>query len=1022
MSQLCSLQPYRPLLLACETIGWLHMIEKASIDFLRRQGGQNSGESAAKWFEELKFALEILNAIKKLYQKDSKKNPDEKLDASIWPENPEDFFTQYSERNGTGLLGLLQAAHAMASGIEKQSYKDDTIKYLKQDTTHLWSSTAFGHPLRNLVVDPPELLGDEGRKGLLDAVRQLLEGLLNLSSSSSNENDSWGKWRQEAVGIKPPGWLRKAFSATVAETRLPNNDVTLFDQSYVAAALFKSAVAGALLEGDAFPWSNSDHKNMTRWRLLTVAVGIDHFEARSVRIGDWTGTRLALDAFFEKVRSWVEVELAVGSLLYADGGIWVFSFPGERFGKNESSGGKEDDQLRSWKDELLKTIDQFASEAGLELPPYCRLGESSRSLVGMAAEIRKAREAVATPLHRDWSPHRDSRSASNKGHICPVCLVREGEGLDKQSPCAPCRNRRTRRLEKWLSGDLERDSIWFGEVADANDRLALLTMSLDIEPWLDGSRVDALRAQAIPQWAENNPQLKGPSNQTGDIPSDFPGLVARIKERLLSPTEKNSKLPKDLVLESLQSGYKHEAGWESFFAKIVEDRTESVRWDDLDTQGRAEWLAHQLLRKLPSPGRIYRFQRQVEEFFQALLGEFRAIAASHANRWRVRRLWVEPMDSAYFQGKDNQTYHGRYREAPLGLLFREDAGKFLTISNLARVFKPEEEPRLPTEPLFLKSDDGENIWLSVKSVHEVKDDLANLAIYHPLIPLDLSPVRFRVLLPLEALSACVDLAIERWKEQFARVWDRLPLRVGVVAFPRMTPFQAAIEAARNLESGLETAQGQETETWRLTNCETREGIVSLVFQPADRTRQILQTVPIRLPGERKDLFYPYFVVEDGNTRFPRDFRHPDGRVFRHAEDLRSGDGVRLYPSLVSTLFLEGTAQRFDPPAPRPLSDWPRMRELFRMLDRSAPSPTALRGAWSELIERRQLWQSPEGGWALGKGDEKAWLEYSRAVLSDRLGIRGALLDELVEAAQDDLLDWSLEWHLRVLKHQISGKK
>lgn len=36
------LQTHRPLLLAMEAIGWLHMTGKAHVDFLREQAGQSS--------------------------------------------------------------------------------------------------------------------------------------------------------------------------------------------------------------------------------------------------------------------------------------------------------------------------------------------------------------------------------------------------------------------------------------------------------------------------------------------------------------------------------------------------------------------------------------------------------------------------------------------------------------------------------------------------------------------------------------------------------------------------------------------------------------------------------------------------------------------------------------------------------------------------------------------------------------------------------------------------------------------
>jgi hypothetical protein len=166
------------------------------------------------------------------------------------------------------------------------------------------------------------------------------------------------------------------------------------------------------------------------------------------------------------------------------------------------------------------------------------------------------------------------------------------------------------------------------------------------------------------------------------------------------------------------------------------------------------------------------------------------------------------------------------------------------------------------------------------------------------------------------------------------------------------------------------------------------------------------------------VFYPYLAVEDKQVRFPLDFQHPNGRVFRHAKDLRSGDGVLVHPSLIATIFMDGTAKRFEPLSCRQLTEWLRMRDLWRLMDRHAPSQTALRGAWSELMERRGAWQGPNGTWF--EGGKTAWLDLARAVFHERLGVRDACLETLVQAAGDEILDWSLEWHMSVLKKQVSG--
>lgn len=1021
----------RPLLLACEAIGWLHMTGKARINFLREHGGQKTGYEYKTWHEQEQPPFPWGDQLQWAKDKYNKAIP--------WPDTPEEFIKRHAEKTSEiNFISLLQAGHAMASGIEKNT-PSATTQYLGQDVTHTWLSTAFGHPIRNLLADPPELLTDVGWKNLLGQIETLLTALKRLGAPSANDINDWDDWRSWRDGaIGPDGWLRKLFSSTLAETRLPNNDVTLFDQSYVTAALFKSAVAGALLEKGNFSLADGNLKQKTRWRLLTVGIGADHYEARAVKIGDWTGARLALDAFFTKVCRLVEVDLAVGSLLYRDGEICVFSFPGERPGHDEKGYKGGDLQIPEWEDWLTEEIDGYAHGADLETPPYCHISDPSRSLVGMTKEIRMARETMSVPLHRDWQiPGKDE----SEGHVCPVCLVRKSKKMSiygnekipsKEQPCEICKKRRTGRLNAWLGDKLNADTIWISEVADANDRVALVTMSLDIEPWLDGTRLDALRTQAISEWRKFNPVLKYQQNenkknkgqqnkdkqkkQTNKIlqnPIDpsacFDSLFQYIKGKVASP-DRN-----DPVLSNLQDGYSEEENLESFFSKIVEDRSDSPRWNALDDNGRARWLEHQLFCKLASPGRIYRFWRQAEGFFKILLAEFREIAAADPNRRRVRRLVLKPDNGSSGPWEDRQTYHGRYGDAPVSLLYREETKDFLTICNLDRLPKPEQDKKcLSGITLELKADDS----MDAKRLTALSAENASgaLGVYHPVIPLELSPVRFRILLPLETASNCVDRAIERWTEQFSAVWDRLPLRIGVVAFSRMTPFQSVIEAARNLEEALDDGKGPET--WRISACETREGVTALSIKSLDRSYEFLKTVPIRLPDGRDDLFYPYLAVEDKQVRFPLDFQHPNGQTFRHAKDVRTGDGIRIYPSKVATIFMDSAAKRFEPARDRPLAEWQRMRHLWEAVDRHAPSQTALRGAWSEIVERRENWLGPDGTWF--EGGKAAWLDFARAIFSERLGAQEAFLETLLQAADDDLLDWSLEWHINVLKKQISG--
>jgi hypothetical protein len=1011
-SRFGELRNHRPLFLACEAIGWLHMTGKAKADFLRKYGGQPNDYDYRRWYERENPPFpwsDLLQWVKQRYP----------LSGNAWPASLTEFITKHTERN-PGLLGLLQAGHGMASGIEK-NIPASTSGYLDQDVTHMWLTTAFGYPVRNLLQDPPEVLTPNGWQRLVGEIKHILEQLQNLGQTNTADAGVWWQWRENAIG--PESYLRRAFLSTLAETRLPNNDVTLWDQSYVAAALFKSAVAGAVLVS-SFPWDNGQLKQKTRWRVLTVGFGTRHYEARAVKIGDWTGAHREIEAFFEDVRKLIEVDLALGSLVYRDDETLVFTFPGL---SEDGKIGLKDDVAEELRQGIEQEIDRLAQHRAFETPPLCRLSGSTRSFVGMVKEIREVRDALAVPVCRSWQVQSDpGQKADSQGlrHVCPVCQVRLNEpkpgdhtdNVRKSRVCGVCEKRRHGRLDAWLQGGGE--TIWIDEVADENDRVALLMFNLDIEPWLEGERVDSLRAQSIAEWRRFNPVLEGKNNPV-DLIAPATSLISYVKSKLSLFDDK------DPVFRSLQEGYRHHRDlnpkqpdesdaeyhsrlWRTYFQLIVEDRAKDVHWDEKDFDKNARWLVHQFFRKLPSPGRVYRFWRNAETFFGELLGQFREIVSAHPNRWWVRRLVLEPDNTSGWE--DRETYSARWREAPLELLWLRGEGYFITISNLARCLEPHENQTvLQGKPLELFDENGRLHHLTVKRVDEPR----GLGVYTPLILLDFNPRRFRALVPLNRATACIEAAITRWQEEFGRVWDRLPLRIGVVAFPRRTSFQAVIEAVRNLETWLDEPSG--TECWQVDEVQTRDGVTSLALKRPDGGRECV-LVPVRLPDGREDVFYPYVQVEDKALRFPRDFQYPqNGAIYRHVKDLQRGDGVFIWPSRIVAMYLDTTARRFEKPHMWPLAEFRHMREIWQIVQRTVPSITALRGAWSELAEKQVQWRDSGGHWL--EDAEEQWCALVRAVLADRCRTKGAALDTLVEAARDGILEWAIEWHLAWLKER-----
>src|SRR5579884_3361946 len=190
---------------------------------------------------------------------------------------------------------------------------------------------------------------------------------------------------------------------------------------------------------------------------------------------------------------------------------------------------------------IEKQVDEYAKCNKFETPPVIVLSDSTRSFIGMVAQLREARETLAIPLHRTWEVPEPGPAG---GHVRPVCQVRfnrphtndRTDNARKQRVCAVCSDRRKGRLDAWLNG--EGDTIWISEVADGNDRVALLTLSLDLEPWLEGRHLDSLRAQAVQEWKEHNPKvMRSVKNQVQHWaePCLQPALERYFAKRLATP-------------------------------------------------------------------------------------------------------------------------------------------------------------------------------------------------------------------------------------------------------------------------------------------------------------------------------------------------------------------------------------------------------------------------------------------------------------------------------------------------------
>ena len=172
--------------------------------------------------------------------------------------------------NGSKATELLEAAHDVASGGEKEEITDPA----NQTGTPTYRATAFG----NEVDSPPEKVEKERSR------------LMTLITSGN---------RESTLAL-----ARDALPVGLGDTRRPINDVTLWDLSHSVAAFYKAALSKVIL--DRY-WIPSPHGQI-QWRLLHVSFDGPAFWGQAHHVTDMLGRRRAVGEGLDAVQDLLEVQ------------------------------------------------------------------------------------------------------------------------------------------------------------------------------------------------------------------------------------------------------------------------------------------------------------------------------------------------------------------------------------------------------------------------------------------------------------------------------------------------------------------------------------------------------------------------------------------------------------------------------------------------------------------------------------------------------------------------------------------
>jgi CRISPR-associated Csx11 family protein len=847
-----------------------------------------------------------------------------------------DFIKKHHDRGvSEGLLKLMVDAHGQGSGIEKGVL--DRFAIGQSGTVYL--STALGSE-RNSVNLSHIQTERQRFYNFLQTQIQILHTL------STNSTFNWKGFRNNFIDE-----IKQYFLQTVAETRRPLSDVSLFDQTSASVAFLKATLAQNLLTG----WKDpiKDPKDTTkdiniqdkyRWRLLKVGINGLAFWGDSVRISDLLARKELISKALNAVQKVIEEKYPLGLEIYRNENGSVFIVP-------------DIADLLNWKvksgcllREYLQRIAncQFKGEAfwTLELSDRTRNTLKFGKLATSKPENLTANSKI---IASHWN-------IKEKRETCPICGLRpigSNNKALKLKVCDICCDRRADRAKEWTE-NLSNTTIWIDEVADTNGRLALIVGRFELESWLTGEAFNSI-VSSDPQsqiWTEP----KGSKQHNFDYQQLHNDIDNALKKK---PENKRQFVPNTL-LDGLVS--KNSRGLRQGQNPPLLQPFYNLQVTDTDLgEGRTvedpSILALAMLRQNPSFARLRRVWETTQNFWKEVIADVPdtqlpkvrgrlmiKVRQSEINRLQLVKfgnydLVIKNVKLSvllchdYLITTDNLRYVAKQLHAFSDARVNDNPNLYSDIERAANFIRSQ----LLNQQISIEEPTGYGVLNRLRGQLEINNqEINNDGItfdsteYSPVIQILTEPSTFMALVPANNINSLESLNLIRtiktkYEREMGKVRNRLPLHLGVVYFDRRTPLRSALDAGRQMLSYKSRSQ----KLWQVIQAScplpteaTEDKKIEVTLTHEHST--ITWSVPSYMgDGTTEDVWYPYVFLEtngddnkvNGRLRKIKSQRPSSGTIepcwLVNAGDLKEGDQIYFTPSTFDFEYLDSTARRFD---------------------------------------------------------------------------------------------------------------
>jgi len=773
-------------LLKAETITLLFNLGKTSSKVLSRE------DVYQNYYEKKHFVSDLKYVRGDIKQFESWKNVKFDFDDSI------DFFRLFAEKKPEKWYKLFQACESINSSIDKGVLGEDQLYQ------HPWISNAFGAfreevSKRNL---------DEKRHAffvvLLDQLKEIKLKEVKLKNEEERDN-IWKEFRRKILQE-----LKAWYSHLLSDTRYPANDVTLWDQVYMTASLFKAALAGISIT-NRMP---NNPRGEVRWSVLGVQYDKLHLAEKALRVHYIRSYRELVGQVDEKVKCLIEEDYAIGNEMFRDETGIYFVVSEHLIDKTS-----EEDKLyhlhpdfKKLREDIVNTFNQVFQG---EVYPSIRLSAPSRTTLNISELVRQAKRNFTRPMllpkniNQVKNVHEIKNISSNSG-LCRICKFRIATESDGDLKiCSECKDRRSKRVDIWLEqlGIADHETIWTGELQDRYGRLALVTLKFELEEWLNGNLL-------------NTVYMVLPKNKWEDVERDFVCEILNGANKKIKDTKVAEYFDKALqgqnfhqTISSIIIERTVGEAWEellsSNFPNMVNYNERNVDWSDfhglLDKEKclLVRVLMQLLFRRDPSPARLRRIWETTKAFFLQL--EFDLVRLLGIPEWRKQRLYWE-LDPKFVHSID-----GLYSYADQ-LDFWVTDGKAYLITSIEQAAKV--LGTAPAQVALRLVEERRTEWLKDKIRIKEVDGKSEILLekraarytqpYKPYFSImDPTPVSWQFVIPAEYVPNLIEQIRKTYLKNFRYVYGKLPLHIGIVTQNYKRPLYAGIQALRRIRRELD---------------------------------------------------------------------------------------------------------------------------------------------------------------------------------------------------------------------------